>query len=80
MTVEELEPRVTMRALLEWREFEANFGPLTIQERIDQAGAVVAWTVARCAGAEVDIKDFLPAWGKEEPVGHVADLFRALSH
>lgn len=48
MTVAELEPRLTMRELIAWQEFEDDFGPLTIHERLDavihaQTGEPVKW-------------------------------------
>jgi hypothetical protein len=47
--------------LARWARFEASFGPLTIQERLD---VLFAATLARGTGKPV--KDFLPQWGDSQ--------------
>lgn len=46
----------------DWIAFEAVFGPIVVHERIDAAGAAIASAVARIAGAEVSVAEFLPNW------------------
>lgn len=52
---------MTARELMEWLAFERDFGPLTVQERIDYAGANV-----RAALVGGDIEKHLPGWQREE--------------
>jgi hypothetical protein len=84
MTVESLEPRFTMREAVAWREFERGFGPITLHERIDAVGALIAHTVAKGSGlkrengGELEVRDFMPTWGPEV-VGEVSDLFHAMA-
>lgn len=70
---------LTTREYVEWAMFERHFGPLTLHERIDQGFAMLAYVVAKSAGAEVEFEDFLPRWGHEEPVGDATDWLRAMA-
>ena len=54
MTVADLERRLTMRELVHWAEFEADFGPYTIHERID--ALIQAHTGEK------------PKWGRQVPM------------
>lgn len=85
MTVEALEPHLTMRELLAWQRFEDDFGPLTLHERIDHAAALISYTVAAAAGLKndrgraVEIVDFLPTWQREGEAPSVAEWFKAVA-
>lgn len=56
--------RVNARDLSEWLAFERVFGPLTVQERVDAAGAVGAWATAASTGSKAGPEAFLPAWDR----------------
>ena len=64
MTVAELEPRLTMRELLEWQTFEEEFGPITLHERVDGMAQMIAYTVHASAGGEATPDKFKPRWHK----------------
>lgn len=49
-------------AIARWAEFEADFGPLTIQERIDAAIARIAYTIHASAGGKEDPSKFVVKW------------------
>lgn len=51
---------MTMGDLVAWRRFEDEFGPLTIQERLDHGFAMLAWLLV---GKQGDPADYLPEWG-----------------
>lgn len=56
---------MTARELFEWSAFERVFGPVTVQERVDVAGAMGAYATAAAAGAkDVRPDDFLPDWSR----------------
>lgn len=56
--------------------FEQTFGPLTIHERVDHAGAVAAWASASAMSENrMRLEDFIPRW---EPKRR-GDLFEFLS-
>ena len=58
--VSELLDRIDSAELLEWAAFEKDFGPLTVQERVDHAAALVGLTLARTAGSDAArYEDFL---------------------
>ncbi len=78
MTVADLEGRLTMREVVHWGKFQEEFGPLTLHERIDAVGAMIASTVAASAGAEVEPSDFLIDW-KERPAPSAVDWLSATS-
>lgn len=48
--------------MMEWRAFESLFGPITVQERVDAAGAIAAYGAAASAGAKVEPSDLMPNW------------------
>lgn len=52
------------RELLEWAAFERVFGPLTVQERVDVAGALAAW--ASVGNPKRSPRDFMPDWQSDE--------------
>ncbi|GBC86986.1 hypothetical protein HRbin12_00986 [bacterium HR12] len=66
--------------LAAWAAFERTFGPLTVQERLDAAAALVAWATARALGATraPDPGAFLPRWEERarEPRQSVEDMIR----
>jgi hypothetical protein len=49
-------------SIARWAEFEADFGPLTIQERIDAAIAHITYTVHATAGGKEPPEKFAPQW------------------
>lgn len=57
----------------DWRRFEEEFGPLTVQERLD---ALFAAVLARGSGKRVS--EFMPKWGGRgsSPEAMVAGLER----
>jgi hypothetical protein len=57
---------MSARELAEWAAFEHDFGPLTVQERVDVAGAVAAFgaVVAAGGGKKATPEFFLPEWSK----------------
>lgn len=57
---------MSARELAAWAAFERHFGPLTVQERLDAAAALVAWCVCRALGAtrEPDPAGFMPRWSE----------------
>jgi hypothetical protein len=74
---------VGLRELQEWAAFERTFGPITLHERIDQAAALVAWSIARSLGAtEEGPEAFLPRWdespGEAQSVEQMIALVRGL--
>jgi hypothetical protein len=54
-------------AIARWAEFEADFGPLTIQERLDAVIAHIAYTVHASAGGKEDPSKFKPQWRRQKP-------------
>jgi hypothetical protein len=73
MTVEELEPRIGMLELVHWHEFEQDFGPMTLHERIDVLGATIAYAIyVAHGGKDAQPRDFLPQWQSDRPVDEVA--------
>ncbi len=74
MTVGDLERRVTMRELIEWGEFEAEFGPITAHERLDAVAAQIAYTVHASAGGKLPPEQFVIRWKRPEPFTDVQML------
>jgi hypothetical protein len=67
---------MSAREVVEWSVFEQSFGPLTIHERVDHAGAVGAWVTASVnSDKRLRLEDFIPRW---EPKRR-GDLFEFLS-
>jgi len=57
------------------------FGPLTIQERVDVAGAIGAWTTAKSNGASTSLEQFVPNWDRkpqQQPVEQMIAVMRAI--
>lgn len=54
--------QIPARELTEWAVFEEEFGPLTVQERIDAMGAHVAYVMHASAGGKGKLADFMPQW------------------
>jgi hypothetical protein len=50
-----------------WAAFEAEFGPLTVHERIDAAIARIAYTVHASAGGTEPPDRFLMEWRRPKP-------------
>jgi hypothetical protein len=57
---------MSARELFEWMLFEREFGPLTVQERVDYAGAISAWGSLRAMGAKPTPDKLLPQWASED--------------
>jgi hypothetical protein len=79
--VSELKERIDAYELGEYTAFEQVFGPLTVQERVDVAGAVAGWSAARSAGANVDLEAFVPNWSRkanQQPVDQMIAVMRGL--
>jgi hypothetical protein len=45
-----------------WAEFEADFGPITIHERLDAVIAYIAYTSHASAGGKEPPERFTPRW------------------
>jgi hypothetical protein len=54
--------RMSAREVEEWRYFEEEFGPLTVQERIDAMAAQVSYVAHASAGGKGKPEDFVPQW------------------
>lgn len=54
---------MTVAELLDWQEFEEDFGPMTVHERIDAAAQMIAYTVHASAGGEASPDKFRLQWG-----------------
>jgi hypothetical protein len=53
-------------SLARWAEFEGDFGPLTLHERLDALLGMVAFTIARAGGAkDAQAADFRPRWRRQ---------------
>lgn len=52
--------------LFEWVAFERVFGPITIQERVDFAGAMAAWGAIASQGGKQKPNQLVPQWGGRE--------------
>ena len=70
-----------MREVVQYTAFERVFGPLTVQERVDVAGAFAAWAALSAAGSKAPLSDFIPRWGRgsaaqtpEEMIGVMRSL------
>jgi hypothetical protein len=50
--------------LARWAEFESDFGPLTVHERIDAAAASIAYTVHASSGGKLPPEQFITRWKK----------------
>ena len=71
MTVRQLERSLTMRELYAWADFEADFGPFTIHERVDHAAAQIAYmvhAVAHDKDHQLPPEKFLVKWQRPEPL------------
>jgi hypothetical protein len=52
--------------LARWASFEADFGPLTIQERIDYAAGKLAYVIHNSAGGKLPPEQFAIRWKRRE--------------
>jgi hypothetical protein len=67
MTVADLGERMTAAELADWAAYEQVAGPLLLHDRVDVAGALVAYATAKAAGAKhVRPRDFLPQWDRPQ--------------
>jgi hypothetical protein len=65
--VSEVRERVSVHELSEWFAFERVFGPLTVQERVDVAGATAAYATAKLGGSRgTELSSFIPKWESAE--------------
>ncbi len=50
----------------EWRAFEREFGPITLQQRLDANFALLAWRMAKMWGSTTTAvpADFMPLWSE----------------
>jgi hypothetical protein len=69
---------VPARELTEWAMFEEEFGPLTVQERIDAMAAYVAYTVHASAGGKGNPADFELQW-RTAPKVPITDWLSAMA-
>jgi len=74
MTVADLEQRLTMRELIHWQTFEEDFGPITLQERVDAAMTAISYTTHASSGGKEPIGTFRPRWQSSKPVDMMAWL------
>jgi hypothetical protein len=52
-----------------------------VQERIDVAGAIGAWSTSRAAGNNASLEQFIPNWGRQheaQPVEQMIAVLRGL--
>lgn len=78
MTVAQLEKHMGVREWREWVMFEEEFGPLTIQERIDAAAGLIAYTVHATAGGKAQLADFIPQW-RPQPKVEITEWLSAIA-
>ena len=64
--------------LSEWAVFEREFGPLTVQERLDATAAQIAYAVHATAGGKGQLKDFMPQW-RPQPKMEITDWLEAMA-
>lgn len=75
---------MTGAELVEWTAFEKSFGPLTVQERVDAAGATAAWGARSAMGSKSAPGDYLPDWKQkrqqtaEEMIAFMGDVQKRL--
>ena len=73
---------MSARELQDWALFERRFGPLTVQERVDAAGAIAAWAAAAAiGGSQASPEQFLPDWAgerEERPEQDPADMIATM--
>jgi hypothetical protein len=71
----ELELRIPYRQLAEWAAFERVEGPILLHQRLDFAGALISFVVARTAGAKrARLEDFVPKWDRRPVQQDAEDL------
>ena len=61
-------------AVASWAEFEQQFGPLTIHERLDAMMAQLAYTIHASAGGKEPPGRFTVRWRSSEPVSIISWL------
>lgn len=64
--------------LVEWSLFEDEFGPITLQERVDIAAGMIGWRVAG-EPKGTSVEDFMPKWESGRNAPHVMDFLSALA-
>ena len=54
--------RLSAMEVARWAAFEERFGPITVQERIDAATAMISYTVHASAGGKLPPEQFVMRW------------------